>query len=266
VRSVALVAIVALGCGAQMPNAHIAPAGNAPAAPDQPGRKVIDIVFLELRVDSVQTTASQLAAAVATAGGYIADSQVRLSNRTARWTVRVPSERLEPFLAEARSWGVVLSSRATAEDVTEQFIDVEARQKAKRLEEERLLKLLEEGTGSLADVLAVEQQLQRVREEIERTEGRLRYLEHATTFATVHIDARELVGVSWSAGEPLGTQSLRVFRDSWSLLVLCGRGAVLVAAALTPWLGVAAIVLCPVWWLWRRRRQREYVTVDVKPT
>ena len=265
-RSLATVLLFVTGCGAgQAPNAGVAPdAAPNVAAPDHPQRRVIDTVFLELRVDDVQTTASQVTAAVSAANGYIADSQVRLSNHTGRWTVRVPSDRLESFLVETRTWGAVLSSRATAEDVTEQFIDVKARQSAKRVEEARLLKLLEEGTGTLADVLAVEQQLQRVREEVESAEGRLRYLEHATTYATVHIDARELIGVSWSSGQPLRSQTSAVFRDSCAVLLLVGRGAVLVVAAMTPWLGVLALFAAPVWWRWRRSRREELVTVEVR--
>src|SRR5262249_12843084 len=147
-------------------------------------RRVIDTVFLELRVTDVSETASQLQAAIAKVKGYVADSQLRPTQHSGRWTVRIPQDALDTFLAEAQQWGVVLSSRTTAEDVTEQFIDVEARQKAKRSEEARLLKLLEEQTGTLTDVLAVEQQLHRVREELEQTDGRVRFLEHATRFAT----------------------------------------------------------------------------------
>jgi hypothetical protein len=255
-----------IGCGSQgAPPALMAPAVVAQAGIDGAApRRVIDTVTLDLRVQNVQDTASQLTSAVSAASGYVADSQVQLSLHTGRWTVQIPSERLESFLAASELWGVVLSSRTTAEDVTEQFIDVEARQAAKRVEEERLLKLLQEGTGSLADVLAVEQQLQRVRQEIEQATGKLRYLEHATRYATVHITAYELPGVTWSDGGPLWKQAGSVFLDSWRVLQLCGRAAVLIVAAITPWLIVATVPLAPAWWYWRRRYG--LVTVEVRET
>jgi hypothetical protein len=229
-------------------------------------RRVIDTVWLDLRVEDVSQTASQLQTALSEVEGYVADSQLRPTQHSGQWTVRIPQDRLESFLTAAQQWGVVLSSRTTAEDVTEQFIDVEARQKAKHVEETRLLKLLEEQAGTLADVLAVEQQLHRVREEIEQADGRMRYLEHATRYATVHVAAHELFGESWSDGRQLGSQAATVFRNSCQALLLCGRAAVLVLAALAPWFALAAVTFGPLWWLWRWRRREKLVTVEVRGT
>ena len=70
----------------------------------------------------------------------------------------------------------------TAEDVGEEFVDVSARMENARRLEQRLVTLLASRTGKLSDVLAVERELARVREDIERYEGRLRYLRaHAAT-------------------------------------------------------------------------------------
>ena len=216
-------------------------------------RKIIETVHLELRVDSVNVVASQLPVAVMTAKGYVADSHVMQSSHSGEWTVRIPNDELPQFLEIAKSWGVLLSQRATAEDVTEQFIDVTARLSAKRVEEERLLKLLTEGTGTLADVLAVEQQLQRVRQENEQAQGCVKYLQHATTFATVHLRVQELFGVSWSDGQPLSAQIGVTFRSSVNVLLLMGRGMILVAAALIPWMLVTALPLIVLLRIVRRR-------------
>jgi len=103
-----------------------------------------------------------------------------------------------------------------------------------------------------------------VREELEQSDGRLRFLEHATRYATVHIDAHELFREAWSDGRPLGTQAASVFRDSCTALLLCGRMAVLVLAALTPWMGVAAVVVVPTWLIWHWCRRERLVTVEVR--
>jgi len=155
-RPLGILMLLAMGCAAQAPPPDARPAVPQEAQAGKPARRVIDTVWLELRVESVQDTASKLQAAVTNAEGYVADSQIRPTQHAARWTVRIPQERLEAFVAAAQQRGVVLSSRTSAEDVTEQFIDHEARQKAKRIEEARLLKLLEEQSGTLSDVLAVE--------------------------------------------------------------------------------------------------------------
>lgn len=241
------------GCGAAVPPtvAMVAAAQGDPAGPNI-DRKVIETVHLDLRVDAVDAVARQLPSLVSTAKGYVADSHISASQHGGRWTIRIPAEQLPAFLESVKQYGVVQSQRATAEDVTEQFIDVSARLNAKRVEEERLLKLLEEGTGTLADVLAVEQQLQRVRQEIEQAQGRVRYLEHATQYATVHLTAHELFGVSWSDGQPLGAQIVAVFRSSINVLLLVARGLLIAAAALIPWLIVLSIPTALIW-RWSRR-------------
>ncbi len=249
--------LVVVGCGASVSPAT----GMMAAAQVHPGgasveRKVIDTVHLNLRVDSVDTVARQLPNAVDAVKGYIADSQITQSQHSGTWTIRVPSEKLPAFLDVVKPWGVVQSQRTTAEDVTEQFIDVSARLASKRVEEERLLKLLQEGTGTLADILAVEQQLQRVRQEVEQAQGRVRYLEHATQYATVHLSVHELFGVSWSDGQPLSSQVMSVIRSSVNVLLLFGRGLLLVAVALVPWLIVLALPLVIAWRWLRRPRQR----------
>lgn len=249
-----LAVLLVVGCGGAA-NHHVGMVAAAQVAEAGQGieRKVIETVHLELRVDSVDVVATQLPTAVATAKGYVADSHVMQSQHIGEWTVRIPNEELPRFLDVAKSWGVLLSQRATAEDVTEQFIDVTARLSAKKVEEERLLKLLTEGTGTLADVLAVEQQLQRVRQEVEQAQGRIKYLEHATTFATVHIRVQELFGVSWSDGQPLTSQIGVVFRSSINVLLLMARGMVLVAIALIPWLIVASLPMALLWKLVGRK-------------
>ncbi len=75
--------------------------------------------------------------------------------------------------------------------MTEQYIDLTARLKNKRRLEERILKLLEDQTAEIKDVIEVESQLGRVREEIEVLEGRLRYLTDQIDLTTVTITVRE---------------------------------------------------------------------------
>ena len=152
----------------------------------------------ELRVTDSALTESAVSAAAGRCGGYLADSSVQRSTHWGRWTIRLPVERQQEFLDEVPQWGAILSASSTAEDVTSQWIDVEARVAAKKVEESRLLKLLTDSTGTLTDVLAVEQQLQRVREEIEQAERRRASLVNATTFSTVQLTATEWTTVAWS--------------------------------------------------------------------
>ncbi len=249
---VLLAVLVVAGCG-NVASHGVGMVAAAQADGQSADRKVIQTVHLEVRVDSIQALAPQISAAVAQSKGYVADSYVSQAAHSGEWTVRIPNDELPSFLEVAQRWGVMLSQRATAEDVTEQFIDVTARLTAKRVEEERLLTLLKEGTGTLTDVLAVEQQLQRVRQEIEQAQGRIKFLENATTYATVRILAHELFGVSWSDGQPLSVQIGTTFRSSLNVMLFVGRGLIVILAALIPWFIVASIPVTVAWRFLRRR-------------
>jgi uncharacterized coiled-coil protein SlyX len=71
-------------------------------------------------------------------------------------------------------------------------VDVESRLKNKRIEEARLLEILEKKTGDLKEVVALEQAISEVREQIERMEGRMRYLTEKVELTTITITAREV--------------------------------------------------------------------------
>ena len=157
-------------------------------------RKIVYNAEISLKIDDLDKVEPEVLALVQKAGGYVADYQTTGSPgslRSGNWRVRIPVERFESFLVEVARLGELESNRRTSEDVTEQFYDVEARVKNKKVEEERLIQLLEERPGKLEDILKVETELSRVRGEIEQFEGRLRLLSNLTSLTTVTIKVRE---------------------------------------------------------------------------
>lgn len=247
----ACLAIVGCAGGSALPPG-IAPAALA-AQPAGTVRRVIQTFQYELSVNDLSLTESAVSAAATRCGGYLSESSVRHATHWGRWTIRLPVERQQEFLDELPQWGAILSASSTAEDVTSQWTDVEARIAAKKVEESRLLKLLTDATGTLPDVLAVEQHLQRVREEIEQAERRLATLENATTFSTVQLTATEWTTVAWSPTQPLKTQATTVFWQSCLVLMFLVRCAVIALVAVLPWLVTAGVGLTPFWY-WRRLR------------
>jgi hypothetical protein len=109
--------------------------------------------------------------------------------RSATLELRVPSDRFDDVIAGLRGFGTVEAVEVTVSDVGEEYVDVAARVATARQLERRLIDLLATRTGKLAEVLQVENELARVRGEIERYEGRLRYLRDdplSTLAITVH--------------------------------------------------------------------------------
>jgi hypothetical protein len=232
---------------------------DAATVPPALPRKIIYNAQVTLVVDSVTTVGDQLAKLVKDAGGYISEtdlSSLAHVARTATWKIRVPVERFETFLAAVSRLGELQRHHVDSQDVTQEFFDTEAHIAVKKEEEKRLLELLAKSTGKLADILAVEKELSRVRGEIEGMQGRLKYLAAYSAMSTVTITASEIRDYVPPVAPSFVEQIKRTFRSSITLLTEFGQEVVLFVVAIVPWLPVIAIVVLPVWLLLRLVRNR----------
>jgi hypothetical protein len=160
---------------------------SAPAMVIRVGQAFIEVE----KVDPAILRIRQLAAQV---GGYIANSSVsggRDQIRQATLEVKIPASKYDQAVGDLSTIGKVETVNSTAEDVGEEFVDVTARVNNARRLEERLITLLSTRTGKLDEVLRVERELARVREEIERYEGRLRFLGTRVATSTLTITVHE---------------------------------------------------------------------------
>lgn len=114
------------------------------------------------------------------AGGYLA------SRRDMFVVLRIPAKDFTAFVDATKTLGRVLRESVNAQDVTEDYTDLEIRLKNAQASRERLIALLEKAT-EMKDVLAIEKELSRVTEEIERFEGKLRVMKDRIAFATLSV-------------------------------------------------------------------------------
>lgn len=155
--------------------------------------------MMELRVEDVDESLAALRRAVATNQGEIADLSVSAgtpesslrapgasSPTFASITIRVPADRLDRLTEELAALGTVLSQSESSTDVTEQAIDMEARLKNLRAEEERLRTFLDRAT-KVSDLLEVQRELARVRGDIEAMDAQLTYLKRQVARATLQV-------------------------------------------------------------------------------
>jgi hypothetical protein len=232
---------------------------DAATVPPALPRKIIFNAQVTLVVESVSTVGDQLAKLVKDAGGYISEtdlSSLAHVARTATWKIRVPVERFETFLAAVSRLGELQRHHKDSQDVTQEFFDTEAHIAVKKEEEKRLLELLAKSTGKLADILAVEKELSRVRGEIEGMQGRLKYLAAYSAMSTVTITASEIRDYVPPVAPSFVEQIKRTFRASFTLLGEFIQGVVLFVVAVVPWLPVIAIVVLPAWLVLRLVRNR----------
>jgi hypothetical protein len=204
-----------------------------------------------IEVDSLERAVAELKQLAARVGGYVANTGMEVGRNRLRQAVievKIPADRFEEVLSGLKPLGKLESVNVNAQDVGEEYVDVSARiENAKRLER-RLIDLLATRTGKLKDVLDVEQELARVREEIERYQGRVRYLQAHTAISTLTVTAHEPVPVVGDAGESVMGEA---FRQSWRNFVMLVSVFVQSLGILIP-LGVLAFV---VWFGVKRARR-----------
>jgi hypothetical protein len=157
-------------------------------------RMIIRTGQASIEVDSLEPSMALLRQIVQRTGGFVADASIQSGKnqiRSATLQVKVPANRFDDLTQALEPLGKLQFVNVAAEDVSEEFVDLTARVTNGRKLEDRLIELLRTRTGKLSDVLSVERELARVREEIERMEGRLRFLKASAQLSTLSVNLYE---------------------------------------------------------------------------
>jgi uncharacterized protein DUF4349 len=232
-------------------------AAGATAGPSAISRKIIYDAQVDVIVESVDPIAKRVTTLVQDARGYIAEQNVTGSPgslRSMRWKIRIPVEQFDSFVESVVSLGELERNNRTSQDVSDQYYDIEARIKNKRVEEQTLNKILQERSGKLEDVLKIEIELSRVRGEIEQLEGKIRVLENLSSLATLTLNVREREKYAPSAPvvASFGTQISRTWDSSMLSLVNLGKAIVLWTVSWAIWLPFLFVGAIVAWVLGRK--------------
>jgi hypothetical protein len=168
--------------------------GPTPAATPIHQPMIARSVSLTIVTKDFVSSRASLEAILARHHGYSAQLTANTSENAQRSitaSLRVPANELGAALAELKSLGNVETESQAGEEVTQQHADLVARLKNSRETEQRLQAILLQRTGKIADVLAVEEEISRVRGEIEQMEAEQKSLEHRVEFATIELRISE---------------------------------------------------------------------------
>jgi hypothetical protein len=157
-------------------------------------RKLIRNATAELEVGSFDESIQKITAFASEEKGYVATtSSEKQANGKLRGeiVVKVLPDNLDRFLGKLRGIGELKNQALTTEDVTKAYFDTESRLKNARLMEQRLIEILKTKSKDVADLLEVEKELGRVREQIETMQGELKFMDSQVAFATVTITLAE---------------------------------------------------------------------------
>ncbi|MGH2711655.1 MAG: DUF4349 domain-containing protein [Actinomycetota bacterium] len=221
-----------------------APTQDLPAI----GPTVIKTADLEVEVehDGFGDAMDSVTQVAAKHGGFVVSSTTSgEESRRGSITVRIPSDRFETALGEIRGLGKVQRETVAGEDVGQEFVDLEARVRNLSAQEAVLLRLFDDAS-TVADTIRIQNELAGVQLEIERLEGRLRYLQDQTELGTISVSLLE-EGVS---PRPAG------FVGAFERAV---DGMLAVLSGLIVFFGYAipiALVAIPLWLVGRRAMRR----------
>lgn len=251
---------------AVQPQAEPAAASQAgvPAAPAAPpavrSRKLIRRLDVHLVVKDTEAAAQRLRELAASLGGFVSDLNANRSRGVLhyRMTLRVPAERLDRAREEIRALAVrVEREQMSTEDVTDQYVDLDAQMRSLQVTEAELRELLAESrerSRKVGEVMEIYREMTGVRTQIEQIQGQLNTLQGMVSLSTIQLtlepDAVEkpIVAESWRPIETVRT-------SFGNLLELLQGVADLLIYLVIVGLPVILLILIPVLllrWAWRR--------------
>ena len=231
--------------------------------------KIIYTGYLNIETVEFDPAVAAVEAMVSEFGGFVESSEINgrteynddgtstLVDRNAYYVVRIPSKRFDEFLKRSGSIGNVLSSNTSAENITSQFTDAEARKDSLLIQEERLLAMMEQATD-VESLIALESRLSEVRYEIEALERQLINWQNSVDYSTVSLSLQEVeiytpvVPVQRSFGEKFTT----ALSDGWKGFVNFGERFILWLARSLPTLIILALITLGIVLLVRLLRRR----------
>lgn len=213
--------------------------------------KIIQTANIRIEVEDYFLSSQKVEAYAKKYAGYVSHSDARASHdnkHSGTVTIRVPAIHFDAVIAELSILGTVKSKNVNGQDVTEEYIDLQARINNSKSHEERLINMYDDA-NNVNEMMQVERELNRVREQIERWEGRLRYLNNKVDMSTITVNIYEPVPVVnewgiWNSIKNAVNHSLKTLR--WMIEFI---GVIL------PLLIMGALIWMLVWLIFRRNKK-----------
>lgn len=182
------------------------------------GQASVEVKRMDDAVAALRQTVAQL-------GGFVANTSIvggKEEHRSANIEIRIPSAQFDAAVIALATLGTVESVSATVQDAGDEYVDLGARVANARHMEARLLEMLARRTGKLSEALTVEQELRRVREEIERFDARLKWIERRAAISSLQITLHEPSSVLDRRGpSPIAEAFAEAWRRAVGVVAWC---------------------------------------------
>ncbi len=213
-------------------------------------RKLIKNGDLTFETANVKQTKAAVGAICKEFNAYISNENQNNFKERIQYnqTIRVPADRFDALIQRIEADALTVDSKnVNTQDVTEEFIDVEARLKTKKELEARYREILKQAK-TVQDIVSIEGQIANVRAEIESMEGRLNYLKNQVGFSTLNVSYYEIIGTDFG----FATKLVRALRQGWDNLL----SFMIVLVNLWPFI---LLIFAILWGLqiWRKRKKNQ---------
>lgn len=211
-------------------------------------RKLIRNGSLDFKTEEVKKTKLEIEKICKDLNAYISsESENNYGDRLQyNQSIRVPSAQFDALIARIEPLAKKIENKnINTQDVTEEFIDVEARLKTKKELEVRYREILKQAK-TVEDIISIESQIANVRSEIESMEGRLNFLKSQVSFSTLNVTYYETIGTDFG----FASKFVHSLKGGWDNLL----AFIIFMVNLWPFvIGLSVLVI----WLWRRRVKRK---------
>lgn len=165
-------------------------------------QKIIRTADLQLEVGDVRNITTTIQSIAENAEGIVQSSSVNVgynNQYSGVISIRIPSERFESVVQEIESLGKVLSSSTSADDVTEEYVDLAAQKNAQTNQLAQYNRILVQAVN-VSEILEVQREIERVQVDLDRIEGRMKYLDSRVSLSTISVRLTEPARVTTSTG------------------------------------------------------------------
>ncbi|MDX5345730.1 MAG: DUF4349 domain-containing protein [Hymenobacteraceae bacterium] len=183
--------------------------------------KIIKNARLRFEVKDFKLATNNIEQAIQQHQAYVESAQEIRLNQTIEnhLQIRVPASRFETLLQTLLKQGTFVDQKeVSAVDVTQQYVDVEARLRSKKAIRARYLELLQQAK-KVEDILKIENELRVIQEEIEATEARLQVLQNQVSYSTIHLQYYQQTGSRHATGNTFLARVARALEKGWDLMV-----------------------------------------------
>jgi len=224
-------------------------------------QKIIRTANVNLEVENVTTSLDTLKSIGTAHGGYIGSLSVNTRDSERLYAIlmmRVPAREFDSTISAIKTLGTVKSESLSADDVTEEYVDLQARRTALAGQMIQYNRIMEKAVN-VSEILDVQVQIERVQVELDRIDGRLKYLDNRVDYGTITVTLEEPEPVGGGDGFSI----VSVINEGIAGFLAVTAGLIILLISIIP-LIILGIIACVIYWWWRKRKGKKQNVPDEK--